>query len=234
MPRIALIEDLTKGALPPGSSILVEYDPTSAWYNASVSIAAEWLRQGGEIVSYNVAAQPPDTIRLQMKRLDLNVEELEQKEKLRIVDWYTATLGQKSKEKYSYDSLKVHDLSILFAKEVATSAPRVGDLMIRDDISVFDRFNEEKNWVEFMLARFIPGNRSLQYTSIRGIIKNIHSDWAYRQLEAAVDGVVEFKIDEAVDTPQNLMRIRSLRNVGYDGRWHPLKLDENFAVTLEK
>ena len=230
-PRIPLIEDLTTGPVIPGAQVLVEYDPVSVWYDASVSIAAGWLKTGGR-ASYNVAAQSPEHIRLQLKRLALNVEKLEEDGTLEIDDWYTATLGQKSKERYSLNSMKVHDLSIMFAKQVATSEPQVGYLMVRDDLSVFDRFNEEKNWVEFLLTRMIPGNRGRQFTSIRGLMKGIHSNWAYKQLEAAVDGVVDFKLDETTDPPTNLMRIKSMRNIGFDGRWHQLKRSENSEVTL--
>ena len=210
----------------------MEYDPVSVWYDASVSIAAGWLKTGGR-ASYNVAAQSPEHIRLQLKRLALNVEKLEEDGTLEIDDWYTATLGQKPKEKYGHDSLKVHDLSIMFAKQVATSEPHVGYLMVRDDLSGLDRFNEEKNWVEFLLTRMIPGNRARQFTSIRGIIRGIHSDWAYKQLEAADDGVVDFRLDESTDPPTNMMRIKNIRNVSFDGRWHQLKISENFEVTLK-
>lgn len=223
---------MTTGPVAPGTQILVEYDPVSVWYDASVSIAAGWLKIGGR-ASYNVAAQSPEHIRLQLKRLALNVEKLEEDGTLEIDDWYTATLGQKSKEKYALDSLKVHDLSIMFAKQVATSEPQVGFLMVRDDLSGLDRFNEEKNWVEFLPTQMIPGNRARQFTSIRGIIRGIHSDWAYKQLEAAYDGVVDFKLDESTDPPTNMMRIKNIRNVSFDGRWHQLKISENFEVTLK-
>ena len=43
-----------------------------------------------------------------------------------------------------------------------------------------------------------------------------------------------FKLDETTDPPRNLIRIRSMRNVGFDGRWHQLKVKEKFEVTLEK
>lgn len=211
----------------------MEYDPVSVWYDASVSIAAGWIKTGGR-ASYNVAVQSPEQIRLQLKRLALNVEKLEEDGALEIDDWYTATLGQKSKEKVSEDSLKVHDLSIVFAKEVAASGPLAGELVVRDDLSVLDRFNEERNWVEFLLTRAIPGNRSRQVTAIRGVIRGIHSDWAYRQLEAAGDGVVDFKLDESTDPPTNMMRIKSIRNVGFDGRWHQVKMGQNFEVTLKQ
>jgi KaiC/GvpD/RAD55 family RecA-like ATPase len=66
------------------------------------------------------------------------------------------------------------------------------------------------------------------------IVKGVHSEWAYRQLEAAHDGVIDFRLDEAVDPPQNLIRLRSMRNIGFDGRWHILSISQNFEVTLDK
>ena len=100
-----MIEDLTKEPVPPGSNILVEFDPASQWYNASFTIAGGWIRSGG-VASYNAQAQPPESARLQFKRLGLDTETLETEEKLRILDWYTTQLGQKSKEKYANTSLK--------------------------------------------------------------------------------------------------------------------------------
>jgi len=232
MPHIPLIEDLTTGSVLPGTQILVEYDPISVWYDASVSIAAGWIKTGGH-ASYNVAARPPEQVRLQFKRLSLNVEKLEEDGRLSIDDWYTTTLGQKSKEKLSMDSLKAHDLSIVMAKEVTASGPLVGELIVRDDLSMLDRFNEERNWVEFLLSRAIPGNRSRKVTAIRGVIRGVHHDWAYKQLEASVDSVVDFKLDETTDPPTNLMRIKSMRNLNFDGRWHQLNVNENFEVTLK-
>lgn len=117
MPRLPLIEDLTKGPVPPGSNILVEFDPASQWYNTSLTIAAGWLRTGGNVLYY-VYTRPPDSIRTRLSRFGLNLEQLEKEEKLSIFDWYTATLGQKSKEDDAVDSLKVADLSIRYAKIV--------------------------------------------------------------------------------------------------------------------
>jgi hypothetical protein len=242
--HISLIENLLKAPLPPGSSLLVEYDPTSTWYQTSVSIAAGWLRAGG-VVSYHVAAQPPDNIRAQLSAMGLQVAELEQNDKLRLFDWYTATLGRKSTEKYAFYSLKAADLSLLFAKYLMGSAdsgsvdvlpptPSPDWLRILDDASCLARFNEEKSWVEFVRTRIIPIASLWKSTGIGGIIKGIHTDWAYKSLEAASDGVIDFKLDETGEEAKSLIRIRSLRNVGFDARWHPLKLSENSEVTLEK
>jgi KaiC/GvpD/RAD55 family RecA-like ATPase len=240
--RIAIIEDLLKAPLPPGSALLVEYDPTSVWYQASLNIAAKWLREGGA-VTYSVATQPPENIRSQLAQLSVDVKQLESNDKLRVFDWYTATLGRKSNERLAFYSLKAADLSVLFAKYLMATEPGIDQLppqptpewlRILDDASCLGRFNEEKSWVEFVRTRMVPIASLWKSTGISGIIRGIHSEWAYKNLEAANDGVIEVKQDETTGEARNLIRIRSMRGVGFDSSWHQLKVGENSEVTVEK
>jgi len=239
--RISLIEGLLKAPLEPGKSILVEYDPTSAWYQASLSVAAEWLKEGGT-VTYGVTSQPPENIRSHLKQMGVDVAKLEEADKLRVFDWYTATLGRKSNEKYAFYSLKAADLSVLHSKymmasedavELLRPTPSPDWLRILDDTSCLARFNEEKSWVEFLRTRLIPISSLWTSTGIGGVIKGVHSEWVYKSLEAAVDGVIDIKLDETSEEARSMMRIRSMRNVGFDSRWHPLRIDENSKVSLE-
>jgi KaiC/GvpD/RAD55 family RecA-like ATPase len=237
--RLALIEDLLSEPLPAGSNLLVEYDAASQWYRASMNIAREWLRDGGE-VGYNVAAQLPDNLRSQLRKLGLNVEELETEGKLEVWDWYSATLGQKSKEneKFGTSSLKAADLSIAIAKDELKPA-MAGEtypeyLRIWDNCSVMARFNDDKAWVEFLVTRVFSSGFHSKSTLIVGVIRGIHSDSVYRQLEDAADGVIDFKIDEIGEETRDVFRIRSVRNVPFDRRWHQLKIGENLEVSLEK
>ena len=230
-----MIEDLTKEPLPTGSKLLVEFDPGSQWYNASAYIVAGWLKTGGK-VQFNVLAQPPDQIRLQLKRLGVTTEELERDDKLLITDWYTTTLGQKSKEKHFMDSLKVHELNLIRLKDMQEAKPAPDFLAISDNISVQARFNEEKAWVEYQLTRAIPVVTRMGNISIRSVTTETHSVSAYRQLEGAVDGIIDFKLEtgeKVGEEARSLMRIRLMKNVRFDGRWHPLKMNDNFEVTLE-
>jgi len=232
VPRIPLIEDLTAGPIPAGSFLVVEYDAASQWYNASLTIAAEWLRTGGPL-AYYVDTQAPDRIRSRLRQLGVNTDALEKGDLLRIIDWYTVTLGQKSQEKFAYDSLKVADLSIWFSKFLK-GPPEGAWLNIVDNYSTLARFNDEKAWVEFALTRAIPAVLPGGQVGIIGIIRGVHSEWAIKQLEAAVEGVLDFKLEEIGDETRNLIRVRNMRNVSFDARWHRLKTAENFEVTLEK
>lgn len=106
-------------------------------------------------------------------------------------------------------------------------------LVISDNGSVLDRFNEEKNWIELYLTRPIPLGKSMQLTQLIGFMSGVHSNWAYKQLEASVDGIVDFKLEEEGKNIRDLIRIRSMRNVHFDREWHELKIGDNFEVTLE-
>ena len=181
---------------------------------------------------------------MQLKRLGLDTETLETEEKLRIMDWYTIQLGQKSKEKYANTSLKVADLSILWSKAIipSTGSPYPGTgyrlgpdvLRITDDELVLLRFNDEKSFVHHWCTRVIPSAPARQSTNIEGAVKDVYSEYVYKSMEATVDGIIDFKLEEEGKSTTDLIRIRSMRNVHFDREWHELKIGENFEVTLEK
>ena len=69
---------------------------------------------------------------------------------------------------------------------------------------------------------------------LRAIINGVHSDWVYKQLEGAVEGVLDLRVEEVEGEARNIMRIRKMLNAPFDSRWYPLKVSEKFEVTLEK
>ncbi len=231
MPLLPLIEGLAQGPISPGASILVEFDPSSLWYNATFTIAAGWLKSGGR-VSYHAQTRPPHEIRAKLGQLGLDVDKLEKEDRLRIWDFYTLTLGKKSREKYAPPSLKVPDLSIWFAKAQLRTSPDA--IVIGENNSIVGRINDEKSWVEFWLNRYIPNARTSQVRHVGGLMLGVHSEWAYKQFESAADGIVDFKVEELSGELRSLMRIRVMRDVAFDSRWHPLKIGENFEIKLEK
>ncbi len=158
----------------------------------------------------------------------------EREGRLRIWDWYTCQLGQKSNEEFAVDSLKVADLSIWFAKHMMRLPPDPQLLRLFDNISIVARFNDEKSTIEFLLTRVIPVASLQKATTIRGLMKRVHSEWAYMQLEGANDGIIDFKLEEVGEETKNLIRIRNMRNAGFNSRWSRLGIGKNFEVTLEK
>jgi KaiC/GvpD/RAD55 family RecA-like ATPase len=201
-------------------------------------MAAGWAKQGGD-VGYNGFVQSPEGVRTQLTRLGLKVDELERNDTLRVYDWYTPTLGRKSKERYGIDSLKVADQSIEFRlTEDDLKGPAESEwfesIRIADNFSTLARFNEEKAWIEFMLTRVFPIAPVKKSTLVFGIMKGVHSEWAYRQLEGSADGIIDFRLEEAGGKIRDLMQIRTMRNVHYNRALAELKLQDNFEVRLEK
>lgn len=165
----------------------------------------------------------------------LNVNTLVRDGKLEFEDWYSATLGQRSKERRYIDSLKVGDLSLLFSGQIKKGwyAPEASHtpweeqwkwMALTDDLSVLDRFNDERNWVELVLTRILPAvPASNLRAGIVGFARGVHSEWAYRRLEAAADVIFDLKLDESSREARNLLRLRRARNMPADSKWHQLK-----------
>lgn len=195
-------------------------------------MAAGWLKTGGRVV-YDLAAQPLDKIRLQLKRLGLESEILESEKRLSLVDHYALTLGMKSTTP-GVDSMKVADLSLYKRAELLRGSADPDLLCFTDNTSIWARFNEERSWIEYLLARSLPSTRLTKSTYIRGVMRGVHTDWAYRHFEDANDVIIDFKLDETGDETRDFMRIRSSRNVPFDRKWHQLKIGENLEVVLEK
>jgi KaiC/GvpD/RAD55 family RecA-like ATPase len=233
LPRIALIEDLLSGPVPPGSNFLVEFDPSSQWYNAVLTIAAGWLNTRGK-VTYILSSRAPDDIRAQLTRLGIDVPGAEASDTLRIWDAYSKTLGLQSHEKYRIESLNVADLRIWASKEFMHQPPSPDLMYVTENSSIAARYNDEKSWIEYTLTRIYPAVSMTKATNIRGITLGVHSESAYKQLEAAADGVIDLKVEELEGELHNLIRIRKMLNAKFDARWHKLKVNDNFETTLEK
>jgi KaiC/GvpD/RAD55 family RecA-like ATPase len=196
-------------------------------------MAAEWLRGGGW-VGYTAIGQSPAKVRSRLKRHNVIAEQLEKDDKLAIFDAYSATLGKKSVETYNAESLKVQDLSIVFSQVIMKLQHEPESLRIIDNGSVLARYNDEKSFVEFVISRVMPVAPAIESTALIGIISGLHSEWVYKNIEASVDGIIDFRLDEAEEEVRDLVRIRTMHDVGYDKHWHQLKIAENFEITIEK
>ena len=230
---IPLIEDLTTGTIPAGSNILLEFDPASQWYNASLTIAAGWLNTGGKL-TYLLSSRAPDDVRSQLTRLGIDVQRLEGNDTLQIWDAYSVTLGFQSREKYRMEYLNVGDLRISVPRGFMRQPPSPDLMYITENSSVLARFNDEKSWIEYQLTRVFPSVSMTKAKNIRGISVGVHSDSVYKQLEGAVDGVVDLKVEEVEGELHNFIRVRKMLNAKFDARWHRLKVNDNFEITLEK
>lgn len=237
--RIPLIEELplidSSEKIRHDSFLLVEHDPTSCWYHASLSISSGWIGAGGTIV-YDVLAQPPDRLSSQLGNVGLDVQGLMRQDRLMLMDGYSHTTRSSSDKRYSY-SLKISDgdLDKAFSRLPIRHPGPPETLRIVDSVSFLSRFNDEKTWVEFVLTKMIPYAYLTETTLIAGVTTGIHPDSTYKLLDAAADGVIEIRLRKiGKDDRGSFISIKSMRNVLFDSRWHRLKVGDKFKVTLEK
>jgi hypothetical protein len=109
------------------------------------------------------------------------------------------------------------------------SEPETNLLRIWDNLSTLGRFNEEKNWVEFVLERELLFGVSIGATTFHGIVNGVHEGWVYKRLEDAHDGIVDVRVG---DDGKDLIRIRNMREVGFNRKWHELTISPNLEVSL--
>ena len=81
-----------------GSTIVVEFDPDSPWYETSLTIAASAINEG-ITTDYHTFHHPPDEIPEAITKLCVNIQKAVSKGRFRILDSYSVQLGEKKPSK---------------------------------------------------------------------------------------------------------------------------------------
>ncbi len=60
----------------------------------------------------------------------------------------------------------------------------------------------------------------------------LHSDWFYRRLENAADGLMEVKVAEQDEQLKIVLRVSSMKGQPHDARWHAIKIGSGGEAAL--
>jgi KaiC/GvpD/RAD55 family RecA-like ATPase len=240
--QLPILKEVLPEGLTFGTSLLVEFEPDSLWYETALTLVAQALRIGMK-ADYHSFQHFPDEIREYFVKLNIDVGELEDEDVLRIVDSYTATTGlstseraKRSSDSFQAESIKLADWSISIAQLLKAGVKEIDRrrLHIDDNTTVLNRFNHEEAIVDYWRTRTLPFSRSLQLTYVHSLVMGAHSSSFYKQFEALADGIIDFKTQESENELEQLVRVRVLRGRPHDSRWHRLLLLDSGEVALSK
>lgn len=233
-----ILNELVHGGFEYSQLLLVVYEPDSLWYDTSLTIAAQGVKDGIR-VEYHTYEHIPSKIRDAFTTLGLDVKKLEEEDKLRILDSYTIQTGlgssaKPSKSKIPTQPLKLSDSSIEFAQQIKTGIPESdkGWLHIDDNWGVMLQYNDEKTILNFTRTRMPFWVSARETTFIIAIVTGIASEAFYKQYVTVYDGIIDFRSEEKSGQIEQLVRVRLMRRKKYDSRWHKLQILDNGEVAL--
>jgi len=248
-----LLSQLIPSGIKPGSMLLVEFDPDSQWLPLATTLAAQ-LHQMDHYICYLAMARPPSDVKEALTTQGIDVGTAVKGGRLVVEDWYSASLSGGQVEaagvragafeivdgELRAKTLKVADLSVEWLKTSKTGPKAYdivdhwppGSLVLVESFSTILRFNEEKPFVEWIESRVNPEERRRRGITVQGLVRGIHSDWLYKRMESASDGVIDIRVMERGEEAKSLLRIRSLKGQPHDSRWHEIQIKPNGEVAL--
>lgn len=239
MIALPILKEMIPGGLSYGANYLVEFESQSLWYETSLTITAQALRQGLR-TDYHTFMHVPTEIKRGLSRLGLEIPKMEEDASFRVLDSYTSStfLGpQQTKEKQWANFEKSLDLKDWAAGVTDTSInPLERDknrLHVDDNTSVLLQHNSEKSFIDFWRTHIILDARILNLSILHAVVTGVYSDTFYSQYEALCDGVIEFRGREEKGQIEQYMRVRTIRGKPHDSRWRHLRLLENGGVVAE-
>jgi len=237
---IPIFERLLPDGVEFGSNLLVEFEPDSAWYEASLTITAQALRNDHKAL-YHTFQHPPADIEHDLRKFGLDLAKLQDDGLFRIVDSLTVQMGGLNpveQEDPVAKSLKIPDLSINHAQFVKKGREKgipEGEkwwVHVDDNTAIMTRYNAEINVLDFWRTRHIPFSRPLQNVTIYSILKGTVSETFRSQFETINDGIIDFKCEDKEGEITQLVRIRRMRGKKFDSRWQRLNVSETGEVTI--
>lgn len=236
---VPFLKELIEGPIDYGTSLLVEFEPDSIWYETSLTLAAHALKDGIR-TDYHIFQHMPSEIREALSRLGLSVKSLEEQKVLRIIDSYSVQTGLGTPKEpsspvgYLTQSLKLSDWSIANVQRIKSGVPEEDKrrLHVDDNTGVMLQYNDEKAFIDNWRTRHRLHTRVQEIVLFNSIMKGAASDAFTKQFELLSDAIIDIKSQEKQGRIEHVLRVRTMRGRPYESRWRRLRLLQTGEVTL--
>jgi TolB-like protein/pimeloyl-ACP methyl ester carboxylesterase/KaiC/GvpD/RAD55 family RecA-like ATPase/Tfp pilus assembly protein PilF len=228
---LPLLEQILPGGLRYGANYLVEFEPQSLWFEASLTLCAQALRQGIR-TDYHTFTHPPEDIRRHLGQMGLDLPKLEADDTFRIWDSYSVQTGLVTpsggaggiQRMDSSVNMKDWDAGSISAIKGEVSEADKRRLHVDDNTSILVQFNDEKSVSEHFRTLTVPFVRRVEFAAIHSVAAGMFSDGFYRQFESFCDGVIDFRTKEEEEQIGHYMRLRFARGATHDSGWKRIGL----------
>jgi hypothetical protein len=244
--HVPIFSDIIPRGFVYGGNYLVEFQPSSIWYETSLTIAAKAITKGVR-THYHTFMHIPVEVRQGLQKLDINLNRLEGEDRFRLIDSYTGLTGLPIQPESSHitkhfakapaynDPSWLESYTANIVTLIEEGAPEADKrwLHIDDNTSIFNRYFKEQDVLNLFQTRIFPMTKLLELSAFHSVVAGVWSESFYKQFEAQCDGVIDFKAEEDEGQLENYVRVRSLRGKSCDSRWRHLHLSENGGVILD-
>ncbi len=233
--RVPVLDPLIPGGLSYGRAYLVEFEPQSLWYDTSLTICAQALKQGKKSIYHTLMHLPTD-IRRRIRDQGVDLERAQDAGLFRLTDAYTPTTGLDLPDETRRLRLGSLDISKwnMTEKQQIENPPEEekGWVHIDDDLSIMLQYNDENEFYKSWRNNNIPWARALDLVVFQPIPTGVHSESFYRRMESLCDGILEFRTRDETGRVENFARARMMRGKAIDSTWKLVGIHDNGEVRV--
>ena len=236
---VPLLEEILPAGFRLGGNYLVEFEPSSPWYEASVTIAARSVQMGLK-TEYHSFHRSIDDVREALENLGLSVDRETKNGMLRLIDSYSALTGPGTRPKLGRPDFLANRIPDIgrwgkeIKKQIAAGIEERDRnwLHIDDNTSLLLQFTDEESMLNGWRTVFIPWGRARGLITINGFVKGVASEAFYRKNEALYDGVFDMVTNEKNGRLEHFIRARRVPGESIDTSWKQLRLRPRGEVVI--
>ncbi len=237
---MAVLGELLPEGFEYGTNYLVEYDPSSLWYETSLTMAAQALQHGVKC-EYHVLQHPPNETQGLMDGLGLQTTRLIGQDRLRIIDYYTPSTklgkGEDVRHSESWKTRTAFNLKVWgedTRREILAGITPADKrwLHIDDNFSVLLQLFKEDDILDFYRTTLIAWTRARELLMFSSLVTGVASSAFYRKFESLCDGIIDFESREEGGEIRQYVRIRKVWGKSFQSQWRGIRLQEDGRVSL--